>query len=157
MLKRVFNVMTYYLMAHKLYRFKIPILPKIIFKLMRFFFSCSIPYTADIHKTVTFPHNGLGVVIGHDTKIGAHTKILQNVTIGGRSGLRANPIIGKNVLIGAGACIIGKVVIGDDVKIGANAVVIHDVPSGSTAVGIPAKILNYDNCSDIVSRKGDKE
>ena len=34
--------------------------------------------------------------------------------------------------------------IGDHAKIGANAVVLCDVPSGATAVGVPAKII-YNN------------
>ena len=38
--------------------------------------------------------------------------------------------------------IIGGVRIGDNVKIGAGAVVLHDVPSGCTAVGFPAKVIN---------------
>nr|WP_255620739.1 serine acetyltransferase [Salinicoccus sp. RF5] len=108
---------------------------------MHHFYSCDIPYTADIHRTVIFSHKGLGVVIGHDTVIGENTKLLHNVTIGGRAGVRANPVIGNNVLIGTGACVLGKVVIGDNVKIGANAVVIDDIPSNCTVVGIPGKVI----------------
>ena len=46
-----------------------------------------------------------------------------------------------NVNVGAGAKLFGNIYIGDDVNIGANAVVLSDIPSGCTAVGIPAKIL----------------
>lgn len=136
------NVTKIHNLAHKYYMKKVPLLPKIINKVMNFFCSCEIPYTDQIHPTVKFSHKALGVVIGHDTIIGEGTKILQHVTIGGRNGIRANPIIGKGVLIGAGACILGNVRIGDYAKIGANAVVIRDVPAGCTAVGVPAKILN---------------
>jgi serine O-acetyltransferase len=45
------------------------------------------------------------------------------------------------VFVGAGAKIVGAVAIGDDCRIGANAVVVHDIPSGATAVGIPAKVI----------------
>lgn len=45
------------------------------------------------------------------------------------------------MLIGAGAKILGAVTIGDNVKIGANAVVVGDIPSNSTAVGVPARIV----------------
>lgn len=124
-----------------LYLKKIPVLPRVFSRLTRLVYSCEIPYTADIHPTVKFVHSGLGVVIGHDTVIGKNTKILQNVTIGGRSGVRANPKIGKNVLIGANASILGNVNIGDNVKIGAGAVVINNIPENSVAVGVPAKIL----------------
>ena len=50
-----------------------------------------------------------------------------------------SPVIGNDVFIGTGAKIIGGVTIGDNVKIGANAVVVKDIPSGCTALGIPAK------------------
>lgn len=45
-------------------------------------------------------------------------------------------------MIGCGSKILGNITIGDNVKIGSNAVVIKDIPSNSTAVGIPCKILN---------------
>lgn len=135
------NIKTYNL-ARWMYIKKIPIFPKLFNRLTRLFYSCEIAYTANIDKTVIFAHRGLGVVIGHDAQIGENTKILQNVTIGGRNGIRANPVIGKNVLIGAGACILGDVHIGDNSKIGANAVVIKDVKSNTTVVGVPAKEIN---------------
>lgn len=126
-------------LSRKLYRKRIPLLPGICTKITRVLYSCVIPYTADIDESVVFAHKGLGVVIGHDTVIGAGTKILQNVTIGGRGAVRGNPVIGQNVLIGAGACVLGKIMVGDGAQIGANAVVISDVPVGAVVVGIPAK------------------
>ncbi len=125
--------------ARWLYLKRIPILPRVFNRLTRLLYTCEIPYTAQIEDSVVFAHKGLGVVIGHDTVIGEKTKILQNVTIGGKSGIRANPVIGKNVLIGAGACILGDIKIGDNSQIGANAVVVKDVPDNSTVVGIPAQ------------------
>ncbi len=104
-------------------------------------YACDIQPSADIADSVVFAHKGLGVVIGMDAVIGEGTKIMQNVTIGGRGGVRANPVIGKNVLIGAGAVVMGKISIGDNVKIGANAVIIDDIPDNCTAVGVPGKIV----------------
>jgi serine O-acetyltransferase len=63
------------------------------------------------------------------------------VTIGSR-GNGKPPIIGTHVDIGAGAKILGSITIGDFAKIGANAVVMVDVPSGKTAVGIPARVID---------------
>lgn len=134
------NIKTYNI-ARWFYLRRIPFVPRIFNRLTRIFYSCEIPYTAQIEKNVVFSHKGLGVVLGHDTVIGENTKILQHVTIGGKSGVRANPVIGKNVLIGAGATILGDVKVGDNAKIGANAVVIKDVPENSTVVGIPAKVI----------------
>lgn len=134
------NIWTYDL-SRWFYKKRIPILPSIIGRLTRILYSCEIPYTAAIYPSVIFAHKGLGVVIGHDTVIGANTKVLQNVSIGGRSGIRANPIIGKNVLIGAGAIILGDVTVNDGASIGAQAVIIKDVAKNSTVVGVPGRVI----------------
>ncbi len=76
-----------------------------------------------------------GIVIHPEAIIGVNCLIFQQVTIVG------GVTIGSHVDIGAGAKIIRPVTIGDRAQIGANAVVVNDVPTGTTAVGIPAKIL----------------
>ena len=55
------------------------------------------------------------------------------------------PVIGGHVDIGAGAKILGAVTIGDHAVIGANSVVLVDVPSGATAIGVPARIIFADD------------
>ena len=50
--------------------------------------------------------------------------------------------IGKNVMLSANSTIIGNIKIGDNVRIGAGSVVLNDIPDNSTAVGVPAKIIN---------------
>jgi serine O-acetyltransferase len=81
-----------------------------------------------------------GVVVHLNSQIGKNCIIYQNVTIG--SDKDGNfPTFGSNVVVYAGACIIGGVFVGDDVIIGANAVVNKDVPTGHTAVGVPAKFF----------------
>ncbi len=82
-------------------------------------------------------------MIGHDTMIGRNTKIMQNVTIGGRSGVRVNPVIGEEVLIGANTCIIGDVKVGNGAKVGAHTVVLKDVPENSVVVGNSGRIIKY--------------
>ena len=47
--------------------------------------------------------------------------------------------IGRNVWIGGGAIILPGITIGDDAIIGAGSVVTHDVPSGITVIGNPAR------------------
>ena len=54
--------------------------------------------------------------------------------------ISGDAVIGDDVDIGAGAKILGPVHIGDGAVIGANAVVLCDVPAGTLAVGIPARI-----------------
>jgi len=94
---------------------------------------------AKLGKRLMIPHPN-GVVIHEDAVIGDDCMIMQQVTIG-MIGDGEVPTLGNNVYVGAGAKIIGKVRIGDGARIGANAVVTKDVPRGSTAVGIPAKIV----------------
>ncbi len=65
--------------------------------------------------------------------------IFQQVTIGTRNN-DMPPTIGGHVDIGAGAKILGNLKIGNHACIGANAVVVKDIPSGKTAMGIPAVI-----------------
>ena len=49
--------------------------------------------------------------------------------------------VGDNVYIGMGAFVMPGVTIGNNCCIGAGAVVTHDIPDGSVAVGIPAKVI----------------
>ena len=94
---------------------------------------------AVIQGEPTLPHGLHGVFISRYAVIGANCRIYQNVTIGEVDG-RA-PSIGANCLIGAGAVLVGDIHIGDHVKIGAGAVVARDVPSHSTVVAPPPRIL----------------
>lgn len=49
--------------------------------------------------------------------------------------------IGNNCHIGMNALIMPGITIGDNFIIGAGAIVTHDIPSGSIAVGIPARVI----------------
>lgn len=133
--------MRLYLVSHWFYLKKIPIIPGFIMRMNRVICSCDIPFTAKIHPTVTFGHNGLGCVIHERAIIKENVTIMQNVTIGGR-GKSGVPTIEKGVFIGAGACVLGGIVIGEYAKIGSNAVVLTDVPCNVTVVGIPARKVN---------------
>lgn len=93
-----------------------------------------IPLNCQIAGGLLLTHPN-GVVIHPDASIGPNCLIFQQVTI--TKGVK----IGGHVDIGAGAKILRQVSIGDHAKIGANAVVLCDVPAGSTAVGIPAKVI----------------
>ena len=104
---------------------------------------------AIIGKRVFIDH-GFGVVIGETTIIEDDVLIYQGVTLGGVSlthGKR-HPTVKKGAVIGAGAKILGNITIGEYAKIGANSVVIKEVPDCSTAVGIPAHIIEKGRCKD---------
>lgn len=133
--------------ARYLHGKNIPFLPKFIWIFNRIIFTCDISYKSQIHKTVTFSHNGLGVIINPNTIIDRKSLVLQNVTLGGNLGKKREingrvtsaPVIGKNTIIGAGAIILGPVKNGDNARIGAGSVVTRDIPSNTVAVGAPAK------------------
>ena len=130
--------------ANKLYLYKIPVLPKIIYYIQFILFNSSVPFKCKIGKNTKFAYGGIGVVIHERAEIGENCIIGQGITIGGKSKEYNVPKIGNNVYIAAGSRIIGNVVIGDNVVIGANSVVIKDVPSNCIVAGIPAKIIKTD-------------
>ena len=69
--------------------------------------------------------------------------LYHGVTLGGttwRPGKR-HPTLGNQVVVGAGAKILGPITVGDRVRIAANSVVIDAVPSDSTVVGIPGRVV----------------
>ena len=134
-----------YKIAHLLWQAKIPILPRWLSQITRFFTGIEIHPGAQIGKGLFIDH-GMGVVIGETTIIGNNVTLFQGVTLGGtgkESGKR-HPTLGNNVVVGAGAKILGNITIGDNSYIGANAVVIRDVPPNSTVVGVPGHVTKQD-------------
>ena len=85
----------------------------------------------------------MGVVIGETAEIGDNCTLYQGVTLGGtgKEQGKRHPTLGDNVMVGAGAKVLGPVLIGNNAKIASNAVVLKEIPSESTAVGIPAKVV----------------
>ena len=101
-----------------------------------------LPCETRVGRRLKFEHFG-GIIISGDTVIGDDVIIRNGVTIGLRNtGKPGAPRIGNRVDIGTGAKVLGMISIGDDAVIGANAVVLCDVPPGSLAVGIPARIID---------------
>ena len=105
----------------------------------------------EIHPGATigkrfFIDHGTGVVIGETTEIGDDVTIYQGVTLGGtgKDVGKRHPTVGNNVMIGAGAKVLGPIKIGDNTKIAAGSVVLHEIPSNSTAVGTPARVVKQD-------------
>ena len=86
-----------------------------------------------------FIGHGVGIIINVGTTIGNNCNVSQFLSIGTNNKKAAR--IGDNVYIGPHVSIVGDVNIGNDVLIGAGSVVIKDIPSNSTAVGCPAKVI----------------
>jgi serine O-acetyltransferase len=73
--------------------------------------------------------------MGHSCTINSGVS-LANIRGSGR------PTIGNNCYFGAGCKVMGGVTIGDNVVVAANSLVISDVPTGSTVMGVPARIIS---------------
>lgn len=131
--------------SHKLWKFKIPILPRYLSQLARHITGIEIHPGAQIGKGFFIDH-GMGVVIGETSIIGDNVLLYQGVTLGGtgKEKEKRHPTIGNNVVIGTGAKVLGSIAIGDSSYIGANAVVIKDVPANSTVVGVPGRITKQE-------------
>lgn len=127
--------------ANKLYIYKIPLLPKIIYYVQYLLFNSSVPPSTTIGNKTKFAYGGISVVIHGRTVIGDGCMIGQGITIGGKSKSKNVPKIGDNVYLSAGCRILGDICIGDNSIVGANAVVVNDVPPNCIVAGIPAKII----------------
>lgn len=132
-----------YRFAHRLYKWNIPLIPRIISYMTRIITGIEIHPGAKIGRRFFIDH-GEGVVIGETTIVGDDVLIYQQVTLGGtgKEKGKRHPTLGNNVIVGAGAKILGNISIGDHVRIGAGSVVIDDVPENSTVVGIPGRIVH---------------
>jgi len=128
-------------LAHRLHRWRIPLLPRLLYGVNRILFALVLPPSASVGRDVLLGYQGLGVVIHKDSVIGDRVRIAPGVTIGGRGEPDGVPKVGNDVVIGTGAKLLGPIRVGDGAQIGANAVVLTDVPAATLAVGIPARIL----------------
>lgn len=139
----------HYRIAHRFHKMGLKLLARLIMGWTQFITNIDIHPSAYIGRRVFIDH-GIGVVIGETAQIGNDVTIYQGVSLGGVSLERTkrHPTILHNAIIGAGAKVLGDIVIGENAKIGSNSVVIKDVPNKSTAVGIPARIINKEDKSD---------
>jgi len=137
-----FHALLAYRIAHRLHKWGVPFIPRVISQLARWLTGIEIHPAAKIGRGFFIDH-GMGVVIGETTEIGDSVTLFQGVTLGGTGKERGkrHPTLGNHVVVGAGAKILGGIRIGDNVKIGANSVVLKSVPPNSTVIGVPARII----------------
>ncbi len=141
-----FHALILHRLAHKLYKLKVPFLPRLISQFSRFITGIEIHPGATIGKNFFIDH-GMGVVIGETAIIGDNCLVYQGVTLGGtgkETGKR-HPTIGNNVTLGAGAILLGNISIGDNSNVGAGSVVIKSAKENSTLVGVPARVIKEKN------------
>ena len=137
-----FHAVLLHRLAHRLYRWGVPIVPRVVSQFSRFFTGIEIRPGAAIGRRFFIDH-GSGVVIGETCEIGDDVLMYQGVTLGGTGAEKGkrHPTIGNRVVIGTGAKVLGNIRIGDNVKIGAGSVVVHPAPDNSTVVGIPGRVV----------------
>jgi UDP-perosamine 4-acetyltransferase len=75
------------------------------------------------------------VSVDHDCLIGDHVHLAPGTTLSGMVS------VGSDAHIGTGTTVIQGINIGQNSLIGAGALLLKDVPAGTTAIGVPAKVL----------------
>jgi serine O-acetyltransferase len=137
-----FHAILLHRLAHKLYRAGVPLFPRVISQVSRFFTGIEIHPGATIGRRFFIDH-GMGVVIGETAEIGDDCLLYQGVTLGGTGNEKGkrHPTLGDHVVVGTGAKVLGNIRIGNHVKVGAGSVVVHPVPDNSTVVGIPGRVV----------------
>ncbi len=90
------------------------------------------------------------MVISEDTIIGNNVNVSQFLNIGTNCCTPA--LIGDNVYLGPAVCVVEDVTIGENAVIGAGAVVSRSIPANATAVGVHAKVVNY-NTKNYINNK----
>ena len=126
--------------AHRLWLWRVPVLPRLLSHLSRFLTGIEIHPGATIGRRVFIDH-GMGVVIGATAIVGDDCLIYQGVTLGGTSlgpGKR-HPTPEDHVVVGSGAKVLGDITLGAFTRVGSGSVVIKSSPPHSTIVGIPGR------------------
>ena len=138
-----FQALVLHRISHKLWRYKLPLLPRVLSQLTRNITGIEIHPGAKIGKGVFIDH-GMGVVIGETSEIGDRCLLYQGVTLGGtgKDCGKRHPTLQKNVVVGAGAKVLGAIKIGSNTRIGAGSVVVKNVEKNSTVVGIPGRVVH---------------
>ena len=140
-----FHAIVAHRVIHPLYRAGVPLLPRFLAQVTRFFTGVEIHPGAKLGKGVFIDH-GMGVVIGETSEVGDGCTLYQGVTLGGTSlshGKR-HPTLGRNVTVGVNAVVLGAITLGDNAKVGGGSVVVKDVPANATVVGVPARVVAQD-------------
>ena len=141
-----FHAMVLHRLSHWLWNAGLRWVARWLAHFARWFTGIEIHPGATIGRRFFIDH-GMGVVIGETSVIGDDCTLYHGVTLGGTSWNKGkrHPTLGTGVVIGAGAKVLGPITLGDGARVGSNAVVVKDVPSGATAVGIPARILDEES------------
>ena len=81
-------------------------------------------------------HLNLNATLSHDCEVGSYSLLNPGAHVNGEV------VLGESVVVGSGAFVREGSRVGAGTVIGAGAVVITDLPPDSTAVGVPAKVID---------------
>jgi serine O-acetyltransferase len=141
--KAGFQAVLLYRVSHRLYQRGWIYLPWFISRVSLALTGAEIEFNAQIGAGLFVAHP-VGIVVGRGTVIGSDATLFQGVTFGVKSwhpdAIRKFPTVGNKCFFFAGAAVLGGVMIGDGCVIGAHAVLTDDMPDGSLALGVPAKV-----------------
>jgi len=144
-----FHALMFYRLSHAIWERGGKFLGRLISQIARLLTGIEIHPGAIIGRGLVIDH-GAGVVIGETSIIGDNVTLYHDVTLGGvapsidsvaQIGVKRHPTLEDGVIVGSGAQILGSVTIGENARVGSNAVVASDIPAGTTAVGIPARVI----------------
>jgi len=137
------HALTLHRLSHRLWRWRTPLLPRLLSQLGRWVTGIEIHPGARIGRGVFIDH-GMGVVIGETAVVGDQCLLYQGVTLGGtgKAHGQRHPMLQSNVVVGAGAKVLGAIEVGANTRIGAGSVLLRDVAPNSTVVGIPGRVIH---------------
>ena len=133
---RGFHALLHYRLANKLYKWRIPVLPLILTRIIQICYAIDIDFRATLNGGIVVVH-GVGLVVGSGAIINSNVILFHGVTIGRRgvgpviSKNDGFPVIEENCIICAGSKILGNIIIGNNTTIGANCVITNNIPSNS--------------------------
>ena len=132
-----FYAIVIYRLSHELYKFGMPLVPRLMSEYAHHVSGADINPGANIGESFFLDH-ATGTVIGETTIIKNNVKIYQGVTLGALSvarelrNIKRHPTVEENVVIYANATILGgKTTIGKNSIIGGNTWITDSIPANS--------------------------
>ncbi|MDP3277098.1 MAG: serine acetyltransferase [Deltaproteobacteria bacterium] len=133
---------TVYRIAHELFLLEVPMMPRIMSEWAHTQTGADIHPGASIGESFFVDH-ATGIVVGETSRLGAHVKLYQGVTLGALSirkdshgrairGTQRHPTVQDGVTIYANATVLGgETVIGEGAVVGGSVFVTRSVPPGA--------------------------
>lgn len=137
-----FLAINHYRIAHIIYTFGVPYVPRIITEIAHGETGIDIHPGCKIGAPFFIDH-GTGIVIGETSEIGNYVKMYHGVTLGALSlkegreleGKKRHPTIQDNVTIYSGASILGgETIIEENAVIGSNVFIVNTVVKGTKVI-----------------------